>query len=126
MPRSLSSKKKYDAPSFKKLYLPLTAIISRTPQLESQCNRPLQMEFEHQLKALIFFQLEEHTSGRHLIQALQEDDYARNNIAPPDGIRKSSFFEAMTERGLEQFLFVFQELQKQACGVLPKKFELCG
>jgi len=84
------------------------------------------MEFEHQLKTLIFFHMEEHTSGRHLIQALQEDDYARNNIAPPDGIRKSSFFEAMTERGLEQFLFVFQELQKQACRVLPKKFPELG
>ena len=126
MPRSLSSKKKYDAPSFKKLYLPLASIIARTPLLESQCNRPLQMEFEHQLKALIFFHLEEHTSGRHLIQALQEDNFARNNIAPPDGIRKSSFFEAMAERGLEQFLFVFQELQKQACGVLPKKFPELG
>jgi len=126
MPQSLSTKKKYDAPSFKKLYLPLAAILSRTPRLESRCNRPLQMEFEHQLKTLIFFHMEEHTSGRHLIQALQEDDYARNNIAPPDGIRKSSFFEAMTERGLEQFLFVFQELQKQACRVLPKKFPELG
>ncbi len=84
------------------------------------------MEFEHQLKALIFFHLEEHTSGRHLIQALQEDDFARNNIAPPDGIRKSAFFEAMTERGLEQFFFVFQELQRQACSVLPNKFPELG
>jgi IS4 transposase len=126
MPRSLSSKQKYDVPSFKKLCLPLAAILLRTPWLGSRCNRPLQMEFEHQLKALIFFHLEEHTSGRHLIQALQEDDFARDNIAPPDGIRKSSFFEAMTERGLEQFLFVFQELQRQACGVLPKKFPELG
>jgi hypothetical protein len=84
------------------------------------------MEFEHQLNALIFFHLEEHTSGRHLIQTLQEDEYARNNIAPPAGIQKSSFFEAMRERGLEQFLFVFQELQKQASTLLPLKFPELG
>jgi len=84
------------------------------------------MEFEHQLKALIFFHLEEHSSGRHLIQALQQDDFARNHIAPPDGIGKSSFAEAMSERGLEQFLFVFQELCKQAGMILPQTFPEFG
>jgi IS4 transposase len=84
------------------------------------------MEFEHQLNALIFFHLEEHTSGRHLIQTLQEDDFARNNIAPPEGIQKSSFFEAMRERALDQFLFVFQELQQHAAMVLPQKFPELG
>jgi IS4 transposase len=84
------------------------------------------MDFEDQLNALIFFHLEEHTSGRHLIQVLQEDDYARNNIAPAKGIQKSSFFEAMHDRGLEQFMFVFQELQKQACTILPQKFPELG
>ena len=32
----------------------------------------------------------------------------------------------MDDRGLEQFLFVFQELHKQACGLLPKKFSELG
>jgi hypothetical protein len=84
------------------------------------------MEFEHQLNALIFFHLEEHTSGRHLIQTLQEDDFARNHIAPPQGIKKSSFFEAMHERALDQFLFVFQELQQHAAKNLPQKFSELG
>jgi hypothetical protein len=84
------------------------------------------MEFEHQLNALIFFHLEEHTSGRHLIQALQEDDYARNNIAPPEGIQKSAFFDALHERPLDQFLFVLEELQKHATMVLPQKFSELG
>ena len=126
MSRSLSPKKTYAARSFKRLYKPIASILPRTPPLESRCNRPLQMEFEHQLKALIFFHLEEHTSGRHLIQTLKEDEYARNNIAPPEGIQKSSFFEAMHERGLEQFMFVFQELQKQASTLLPFKFPELG
>jgi len=126
MPRSISPKKNYVVRSFKQLCRPLVAVLPSAPLLESRCNRPLQMEFEHQLYALIFFHLEEHSSGRHLIQALQEDDYARNSIAPPGGIQKSSFFEAMHERGLEQFMFVFQELQKQASTVLPLKFPELG
>ena len=126
MPRSLSSRKTYSAPSFNQLCRPLVDILPRCPLLVSRCHRPLQMEFEHQLNALIFFHLEEHTSGRHLIQDLQEDDFARNNIAPPQGIQKSAFFEAMRERALDQFLFVFQELQKHATMVLPQKFPELG
>jgi hypothetical protein len=40
------------------------------PALESRGDRPLKMSFEDQLKALIFYHLEEHVSGRHLIQVL--------------------------------------------------------
>jgi hypothetical protein len=47
------------------------------------------MNFEDQLKALIFFHLEEHVSARHMLQVLEEDDFARENIAPKDGIKKS-------------------------------------
>lgn len=126
MPRSLSIRKTYSAPSFNQLCRPLDDILPRCPLLVSRCHRPLQMDFEHQLNSLIFFHLEEHTSGRHLIQALQEDDFARNNIAPPQGIQKSAFFEAMRERTLDQFLFVFQELQKHATMVLPQKFPELG
>ena len=56
------------------------------------------MTFEDQLNALIFFHLEKHTSARHLIQTLQEDDFARNNIAPEDGISRNSFSEAINEQ----------------------------
>jgi len=126
MPRSLSPKKNYFVPSFKKITKPLTHVLSNTPRLESRGNRPLQMTFEDQLNALVFFHLEEHTSARHLIQTLQEDDFARNNIAPEDGISRSSFSEAINERGLEQFLYVFQQLQKQACSLLPKKYSKLG
>jgi len=72
------------------------------------------MDFEHPLKALIFFHLEEHTSASHLLQVLKEDDFASEWIAPPDGIEKSSFSEANNTRGLDQFLQVFQELYAQA------------
>ena len=126
MPRNLSPKKNYFVPSFKQVAKPLTHILPNTPRLDSRGNRPLQMTFEDQLNALIFFHLEEHISARHLVQTLQEDDFARNNIAPEDGISRSSFSEAINERGLEQFLYVFQQLQKQACSLLPKKYSKLG
>lgn len=88
------------------------------PELKSKGNRPLKMSFEDQLKALIFYHLEEHSSVRHLIQVLKEDTFARNNIAPEDGIEKSSFFEAVNSRGLEQLQYVYSSLCDEASGVL--------
>lgn len=46
--------------------------------------------------------------------ALQEDDYVRNLIAPAGVMRHSTFFDRVTDRGVEQFLYVFTELQKQS------------
>lgn len=57
---------------------------------------------------------------------LQEDDFAKNKIAPKDGICRNSFSEAINERGLEQFMTVFQQLQKQACSLLPDKYPQLG
>ena len=87
--------------------------------LQSKCNRPLQMTFEDHLRALVFFHLEEHHSAKHLLQVLEQDDFARQEIAPEKGIKKSSFSEATNERGLEQFMHVFQKLQEQAKHMLP-------
>ena len=71
------------------------------PPLEARGHRPLKMTFDDQLKALVFFHLEEHVSGQHLLQVLEEDDFARDHIAPEEGIKKSSFAEAINSRGLE-------------------------
>ncbi|MCD6590999.1 MAG: hypothetical protein J7K72_03425 [Candidatus Aenigmarchaeota archaeon] len=87
--------------------------------LESRGNRPLQMSFDEHLRALVFFHLQEHTSAQHLLQVLEEDEFARSEIAPKGGIKKSSFSEATNSRGLEQFMFIFEEVQKQAAHVLP-------
>jgi len=64
------------------------------------------MTFDDQLKALVFFHLEEHVSGQHLLQVLDEDAFARDHIAPKEGIKKSSFAEAVNSRGLEQLLYI--------------------
>jgi hypothetical protein len=118
--------KKQKAPSFHKLWQPVKKIFPSMTPLESRGDRPLQMDFEQQLKALVFFHLEEHKSGRHLLQVLQDDDFARQEIAPPDGIKKSAFFEAINSRGLEQMVYMFSELQAEAQKSLPKEYSELG
>lgn len=114
--------KKLHSSKFSLFYQPVERLLAQVPLLESRGDRPLKMTFEDQLKALIFFHLEEHTSGRHLVKVLQEDDFARQNIAPENGIKKSSFFEAINERGLEQLEILFQKLCIEAAGILPSQY----
>ncbi len=118
--------KKIKSRTFEKLWKPIKFILPKTPHLVSRGDRPLQMTFEDQLKALVFFHLEEHKSGTHLVEVLKKDDFARENIAPKNGIKKSSFFEAINTRGLEQLTYVFNELQAQATKTIPKEFEKLG
>jgi hypothetical protein len=127
MPHSLHPwNKKLKTTAFYKLYQPAKNILPSTPELKARGDRPLQMEFEHQLKALILFHLEEHTSAQHLLQVLEEDSFARTEIAPPDGIKKSSFSEAINTRGLEQFIYMFEQIQKQATKTIPPQHSCLG
>ena len=127
MPRSLHPwNKKLKASAFYELYRPAQNILPSAPELKAQGDRPLQMEFEHQLKALILFHLEEHTSAQHLLQVLEEDSFARTEIAPPEGIKKSSFSEAINTRGLEQFFYMFEQLQKQTTKTIPAQYSGLG
>lgn len=109
---------KAERPTYYELRKPLRKLLKKIKKLKSRGNRPLQMDFEEMLDALIYFHLEEHESGRHLVQALEEDTFAREVIAP-SGIKKSSFFEAINTRGLEQLLEVFEGLSKDAKKILP-------
>ena len=120
MPYILDPAKKHlVSPTFNELFDPIKNILPHTPPLEAKGDRPLQLDFEHQLKSLVYFHLEEHKSGRHLIQVLEQDDFARNEIAPPGGIKKSSYFEALNTRGLDQLMYVYSNLQPYAANVLP-------
>jgi hypothetical protein len=84
------------------------------------------MDFEQQLKSLILFHLEEYESARHLLQVLEQDHFARTFIAPPEGISRSSYCEALNTRGLEQLLFVYEKLQTQAAATLPRAHAKLG
>jgi hypothetical protein len=127
MPRSFEPyRKKLCSKLFSQLFRPAGGIIPETPLLESRGCRPLKMTFEDQLKMLVFFHLEEHVSARHMLQVLEQDDFARENIAPEDGIKKSSFFEAINTRGLEQLQIVFEKLSRKASGILPNRHAELG
>jgi hypothetical protein len=84
------------------------------------------MTFNDQLKALIYYHLEEFSSGSELLQALEQNDFAKECVASPKGIKKSSFFEAINNRGLEQLTEVFGHLVKQAVKVLPDEYAHLG
>lgn len=113
-----------DRHSIARLFTPFRDALDRAPVLEAQGNRPLQMTFEDQLKILTYYHLEEHSSGRHLLQVLAQEDFAATHIAPPGGIQKSAFFEAINTRGLEQMIHVYEHLQKQATAKLPVAKEI--
>ena len=120
MPRSFHPhEKKFFAPSLCDLLNPIYAIPGGIPLLLARGNKPLELSFEQQLNALVYFHLEEHTSGCHLLQCIDEDDFAREFIAGSKGIKKSTFFEAINSRGLEQLQYIYEHLQTQASAFLP-------
>jgi hypothetical protein len=126
MPYTMDPFRIQNCPSFWQVHRPIKKAMIGMPPLLARGNRPLQMTFEDQLNALIFFHLEEHSSAQNLLQFLREDDFARNCIAPKEGIKKSSFSEAINTRGLEQLTYIYQKLQADAVGRLPKEHEELG
>lgn len=113
-------------PEQKKLMVPLKNILPITPPLRSRCNKPLAMNTEELLNILTYYHLQGFSSGRELVQTLQEDEYARNLIAPAGGLQRSTFFDTVNDRGVEQLLYVFTELQKKAASVLPNQYAHLG
>ena len=85
MPKSFDPFRIKNNFSFNKLFDPTITAMIGIPPLESGGNRPLKMTFEDHLGALVYFHLEEHKSGQHLLQVLEEDDFARKSIAPKGG-----------------------------------------
>jgi hypothetical protein len=105
---------------------PVRSILPDTPPLESRGDRPLKFIFENQLNCLIYYHLFENESGRDLLQKLRNDDFAKQHIAPEEGISRSSFSEAMNSRGAEQLRYVFQELCLLSHGILPRQYSGFG
>ena len=123
MPYTLEPwKKNLPLPSFTALRQPIAGIIDDAPPLTARGNRHLQMTFEQQLNSLIFFHLEEHTSGRHLVQVLAEDDLGPEGDRSTRGHPKEqASLEAVNTRGLEQLLYVLAKLAtSRPSGTYPR------
>ena len=126
MSKGILLKRKITSAGFNKFIEPALKESTKAPKLQSLGYRPLKMSFEEQLKSLVYFHLQEHKSGRHLVEDINSNDFAKQNIAPVDGISKSSFFEIINSRGLEQLQYVFENLYKQAKKTLPKEHKKLG
>jgi len=108
-------------PAHDKLMGPAKKILPTTPPLRSKSNKPLAMTTDDVLNILVYYHLNEFSSGRELLQNLEEDEYAKRLIAPAGGVKRSTFFDTVNERCVEQLLYVFCELQKQAAALLPTR-----
>lgn len=115
-----------DPSGFKRLVAPIQKHWRPETPLTSKGYRPLQLSFDDQLKALIYLHLEDFSSGRELLQALEQNDFAKECVAPPKGIKKSAFFEALNTRGLEQLYEILSVLVDQAKGIIPKQYAHLG
>jgi len=109
------------APAHDKLMGPAKKILPTVPPLRSKSNKPLAMTTDDVLNILVYYHLNEFSSGRELLQNLEEDEYAKRLIAPVGGVKRSTFFDTVNERCVEQLLYVFCELQKQAASLLPAR-----
>jgi hypothetical protein len=112
--------------AFKMLLAPALKRITEIEPLLARGDRPLQMTFKEQLKALVYFHLEEFSSGRHLLQAFEQNDFAKQCVAPLKGIKKSAFFEAINNRGLDQLSQLFIALVADATKTLPSEYAHLG
>jgi hypothetical protein len=127
MPYALTpGKPKRNRSTLKELMKPAKDILPCITPLLSRCNHPLHMTFEDMLNMLVYFHLEEHHSGRHLLQVLKNDHFAKRTVAPVKGIEKSSFFEDISSRGLEQMMELFQKLYEKAANHLPDGYAELG
>lgn len=111
----------HTAPTQNNLMGPAKKILMTTPPLRSKSNKPLAMTTDDILNILVYYHLNEFSSGRELLQNLEEDEYAKHLIAPAGGVKRSTFFDTVNERCVEQLLHVFSELQKQAARILPTR-----
>ena len=123
MPRSFYPCQSRNAPTFFKVTRPVQKLLPNAPIMVSNSNKPIEVDFADQLNSLIYYHLENHDSGRHLLQSLEEDTFAKTHIAPIGGMKRSTFFELNSSRGLEQMTYMFNELQKQATENVQYKYE---
>jgi hypothetical protein len=109
-----------DSTSFTRFLSPLRSALEQITPLESRCNRPLAFQFADFVKTMVYYHVQNFASALHLLQTLAEDAFAHRTIAPPHGIAKSTFYDAIGSRGLPQMQEIFSLLASYASAVLPK------
>jgi hypothetical protein len=78
------NKSRLSSSTYKKFYTPIRSCLSGITPLTSRGDKPLTFTLEHQLEMLVFYHLQGYESGVELLQAMEEDDFARQHIAPKE------------------------------------------
>ena len=99
-----------DCPTFTELIAPVENLLPTITPLQSKSNRRLTFTFHYQLRSLIYYHVEECTSGQHLLQMIQSDWLTQHLLMPCEGLGQSTFYEANANRGLIQMTQLFDKL----------------
>jgi len=86
----------------------------------------MQLSFDDQLRALVYFNLEEFASDRAVLRVLEQGSFANDYVAPPKGIAMSDFLEAVNTCGLDQLGQLFNWLIRKASRVVPATLKHLG
>lgn len=114
------------SPTFQSFIAPLDDILEKITPLTSRSNRPITFTFDYQLKSLIYYHLEECTSAQGLLQMMADDEFARQNLIPEEGLGESTFYEANANRGVIQMLEVFDQLGRKVSLRISNPFPQLG
>ena len=115
-----------EVPSWEMLRAPLVGILPHIPAVESGGNRPFEFSFCEQVHTLVYFHVEEYTSGRALLEDLEDPKQAPLGGLPQGGVARSTFFEALQTRGVPQLLEIVARLGRKAARAVGMKYETLG
>jgi hypothetical protein len=115
-----------ETPTFSMLLAPLEAQLPHLTPLVSGSNKPLTYMFAHQMRGLVYFHVEECTSAQDLLSAAENDRFANSVIVPPSGLGKSTFYEALANRGSLQMFQLLDRLSGKAAKIVGISYAELG
>jgi transposase len=112
----------YDLSIWESFCAPLACLLPYILPLESRSNRPLEFTFVNQIYTLVYFHCEEYSSGRALIEDINDPKQLPLAGLRKDGRSRGTFFEALHTRGLPQMFETCERLSCKAAKALGPKY----
>lgn len=114
-----------DYPTWEAFNAPLREVLREVTPLESKSNRPIDFTFSDQIHSLVYLHVEQHASARGLIEDLNDPAHPPLE-GLPDGVARSTFFDALHSRGWPQMQEVFDRLGHKAARILGPSYKELG
>ena len=105
------------SPTFSGLLSPLKGILPTLTPMESGCNREITFTYDYQIKSLIYYHLEEHSSAKAMLESMKRDPFVQQELIPKEGLGNSTFYEVNNNRGVTQTIELFDRLAPAYAGV---------